>query len=251
MTREYARLFSIIMLNNRIGFLWYLIFPLAAFFVYNYNWLVSKPDLHSFYFHTSIFTSYITFAMSIDVTTSLIGMRENGFLKMFKFVSGTKYPIIFGKILSQQVFIITAILIFSFVISLFVLQDYKGILYFVISSIISSLCGAIPITFFFLSLMLFSIKQDSLFAVINILMFVFLVLTATNFSHSVSWGILLLYLNPLELARGINLMITGLLSGETFNNFGLEAVIGGVGIYLVIGLISMKFTRYVSFTNRT
>ncbi|MCE5168303.1 hypothetical protein LQV63_03100 [Paenibacillus profundus] len=212
---------------------------------------MSGPDAYSFYFQASMFLAYITFVMSIEVTTSLISMRENGFLKMFKFVSGNKYPMIFGKIITQLSFLTLSILLFSLVISLFSLSNTADIILFIVCSLVTSLCGAIPAMFFFLVLMIFPMKQESLVTILNMLLLVFLLVTANNLAHSMSWGIILLYINPLELVRALNLLITEFITGEQYDNFSMAYILFGLILYIIIGFFGMRYMRIVSSTNRT
>lgn len=249
--REYIRLYAKITLNQKVSFLWYLLLPLILFFVYHYNWIMTWPETSFFQYQASMFLAYITFVMSIEVTTSLIRMREDGFLKMFAFVSGTKYPMIIGKVFTQLSFLILSILIFSLVTSLCSLHNPTDIILFMISSVVAGLIGAIPIMFFFLILMIFPMKQESLVTVLNMLLLVFLIVTANNLSQSLSWGILLLYINPLELVRALNLLIAEFISGKEFMNFGSAHIVFGLILYMIIGLLGMRYTRIVSSTNRT
>lgn len=249
--KEYFRLYTKITLSNRIGFVWYLVFPLAAFFIYNYNWIQSKPDIQSFYIHTSMFTSYIIFIMSVDVTINLISMRESGFLKMFKFVSGSKSAMIFGKILNQLTFLLLTTLIFCVITGLSMLDNLTDASIYIICSLLTSLLAAIPLTFFFLILLLFPIKQESLVTILNILIFILLFVSAKNLAHSASWGPVLLYLNPLDLVRSITFLVTETITGESFQNFGLLSIGTAVLFYFILGFISLKQMKITSPTQRT
>ncbi|MDT2292554.1 hypothetical protein P7H15_06010 [Paenibacillus larvae] len=251
MIKEYFRLYTKITLTNKVGFLWYLVFPLVAFVVYHYDWINSKPDIQSFYVQTSMFIAYIIFVMSIDVTTSLIAMRETGFLKMFKFVSGSKSAMIMGKILNQLAFLLLATLIFSVITGLMMLDDLKDAGIFVICSLFSSLFASIPVTFFLLILLLIPIKQESLVTILNILLFALFFITAKSLSHSASWGILLLYLNPLELIRSLTFLVTEIITGNSFHNFGLLSIGTAGSAYFILGLFSLKWMKITSPTQRT
>ncbi|MEK3826567.1 hypothetical protein [Paenibacillus sp. FSL K6-1558] len=44
-TREYFRLFTKMMLSNKVAFVWYLLFPLIAFFIFNYQWFTQEPEI--------------------------------------------------------------------------------------------------------------------------------------------------------------------------------------------------------------
>lgn len=250
--REYNILFTKMMLNNKIGFVWYLVFPLVVFFVYNYNFFIEKPSDDSFYIQSSFFLSYIVFTMSIEVATTLIAMRENGFLKTFTFISGNKYSIIIGKASTQLLFLVTASLIFSFTTSVFVLDSIDKILLYILSTFISTLIGAVSLSLFFLILMLVPIRQESLITILNISMLVLFFITVRGFSHSFSWGVFLLYLNPLELVRSVAIFITSLMAKEiSLPNFPVYLIISSVISYIVVGLISLKFIKVNSKTTRT
>ncbi|MGG4196541.1 hypothetical protein ABEW50_24230 [Paenibacillus jamilae] len=94
-------------------------------------------------------------------------------------------------------------------------------------------------------------KQESLVTVLNMLLLVFLIVTANNLSQSLSWGILLLYINPLELVRALNLLIAEFITGKEYMNFGYAHIVFGLILYTAIGLLGMRYTRIVSSTNRT
>lgn len=250
--REYNILFTKMTLNNKIGFIWYLVFPLIAFFVYNYNFFSETPSGNTFYLQTSFFLSYIVFTMSIEVATTLIGMRENGFLKTFTFISGNKYSIILGKVSNQLAFLIVASLIFSFVTSVCILDSLNKIILFILSTLISTFVGAVPLSLFFLIFMLVPIKQEALITILNISLLVLFFVTAKDFSHSFSWGVILLYLNPLDLVRSVTLLITNLINHEIIiTNFPTNLILSGIVLYIIVGLVSLKFIKVNSKITRT
>lgn len=249
---EYFRLFTIIMLNNKVGFVWYLIFPLVAFFGFNYAWITTKPDLETFHLNSSLFLSYITFAMSMDVTTNLIAMRENGFLKMFKFVSGSKYAIALGKLFNQMVFLLLSVFLFSCITGIVFLNSVSDFTIYLLISLIACFVGALLVSLFSLILMLLPIKQESLTTILNMLLFTLFFLSANGFSSAnLQYGFILVFINPLDYIRNLTFLTGDLLGIIHFEHLGaLYIILIGVA-YLFIGLIGLKNFNIVSRTSRT
>lgn len=52
------------------------------------------------------------------VSISLLAHRENNFLKMFKFISGSVVPVVWGQILAQIFFLLVNITVFTGITSL-------------------------------------------------------------------------------------------------------------------------------------
>ncbi|MCG7379220.1 hypothetical protein MH215_19665 [Paenibacillus sp. ACRSA] len=249
-TYEYLRLFVKMMLSNKIAFVWYLIFPLVAFLIFNYSWFDSRPTTIDFYIQTSFFISYITFVMSIDVATHLITLRENGFYKMFKFISGSKYPFIWGKALNQVLFIIATIFLVSFVTGVMFL-DPAQLVTFLITAIVSCILGSIILILLTLVLMLIPIRQESLNAVISMSLLVLFFVSAKGFAYSTEYSFLFVLLNPLEYVRNITFIFADWFTGHSF----AHESIGVVGIisacYVICGLIALKLVNVISRTHRT
>lgn len=249
-TREYVRLYAKMSLNNKIGFVWYLVFPLIIFFSANYQYVYGATDIYAFYHQCSLFLAYITFAMAVEVTTSLIGMRENGFFKMFKFISGSTYPIFIGKMINQLLFLIASIFIFSLITGLFSLRVLGNVVFFLFSSILVSVAAAVPVMLIFLTIMLVPIRQEVLITTLNILLFVFIVLAANQVVFSVPWGYILMYLSPLEFIRALYLYFVESIMNKPYSIHPMHLVVGTL-IYSGLGLISMRYIRTVSPTYRT
>ncbi|WP_150272754.1 hypothetical protein [Paenibacillus tepidiphilus] len=248
---EYFRLFTVMMLNNKIGFVWYLIFPLVAFFVYNYSWIATKPQIETFYLNSSLFISYISFTMSIDVTTNLIAMRENGFLKMFKFVSGSKYAIVIGKYLNQLFFLLLAVLIFTVTTGTVFLDNTHDFLNYIGISLLACLLGALTVSLFLLILMLLPIKQESLTTILNMLLFVLFIASANDLSSLTHYGAILVLLNPLDYIRNLTFLIGNWISGMNFTHISTANIIAIGCIYILSGLIGLRYFKIVSVAART
>ncbi|WP_179283044.1 MULTISPECIES: hypothetical protein [Paenibacillus] len=250
-TCEYFRLYTKMMLSNKIAFVWYLLFPLIAFFIFNYNWFTVGPNLNEFYIQTSVFISYIIFVMSIDVSTSLISLRESGFFKMFKFISGSKYPIIWGKALNQIVFLLLTILLFSLVSGLIFLSSVQQIALFILVSLTSCLLGSVMVILLTLVLMLIPVRQESLSAVISMSLLVMFFLSAKGLAYSTDYGFILVFLNPMEYVRNLTFLLAEWFTNMPYPHLDITNMVVITLFYMICGVIALRFIKVVSRTHRT
>lgn len=236
------------MIRSKFALIWYLILPLVLFFIYNLPWVSNIPDSYTFFYQSSLFISYITLVMSIDVTTSLISLRESGFLKMFKFVSGSKYSMILGKLITQIFFLLLAILIFSLITGVIFLSDIN-ILRFIFTVLVASLIGGLSVSLLLLNLMFLPIKQESLLALLNISLLIMFLLSANN--QALQLGYLLIFINPLEYIRNLTFIFAEMFTGMDFNHFNSKYIIFISCAYLILGIAAIKWINIKSPTYRT
>lgn len=250
-TREYFRLFTKMMLSNKVAFVWYLFFPLIAFFIFNVQWFTQEPEINEFYIQTSVFVSYIIFVMSIDVTTNLISLRESGFFKMFKFISGSKYPIIWGKALNQMVFLFLTILLFSLVTGVIFLDSFRQVALFLAVSLTSCILGSVMVILLTLVLMLLPVRQESLNAVISMSLLVMFFLSAKGLAYTTEYGLYLVFINPMEYVRNLTFLIAEWFIDSPFPHLSVINMSFITLCYVTCGLIALKFVKVISRTHRT
>ncbi|EOS56872.1 hypothetical protein [Paenibacillus barengoltzii] len=248
---EYVRLFAIMTMNHKIGFLWYLVFPLFLFFVYHAPWLMQQPEEDTFIHQSSLFISYITLVMSVEVTTSLISLRETGFLKMFKFVSGSKNGVILGKLISQLVFLILMILLFTAITGTLYLNSYAHFLPFVMTALTSSLIGGLAVSLFVLNILFLPVRQEALMTLLNISVLVMFLISANSDSLPFPLGHVMAFINPLEYVRNLTFVFAEWFTGQPISHLSSVYLFLITGLYMGLGTTGFKWIKIVSPTYRT
>ncbi|SIS45204.1 hypothetical protein [Salimicrobium flavidum] len=139
---EYFRLFMIEAATNKIAFFWTLVLPLTFMIVNSMDWFGSPPE--NYISILAAYWAYLVLITSMNgVGMGLLVYRDNGFLKMFSFLSGSHQPVVLGKIMAQYVFMVVNMLVFTIVVSLLFRLDLLMVL------------GVGMLTAFFLSIPLF------------------------------------------------------------------------------------------------
>lgn len=248
---EYMRLFFKMTLSNKITFFWSLFLPIVIFLMSRYPWLWNPPSLDEFYFQVSVFIAYIVFVLSIDTAIQLIRLRENGSMKVFKFISGSKYTVIWAQIFNQLITLIATSFLFSTVIGILFIHQSVEVMLFILISILVSVLIAPILCLFFLWLMVLPIKQESLVTVLNIVLLVFFLISANNLSLPTSLGMVTFWINPLEVVREAVFWLTNYIAGTSIKTHSLLLTILILCIYAIVGIFSMRATPIVSQTQRT
>ncbi|WP_017812659.1 hypothetical protein [Paenibacillus shenyangensis] len=247
---EYIRLFTKMLISNKFSLGWYLLFPNIIFFFTHYNWLSSPPDPEVFYLHTSVFTAYIIFLLSIDAPLNLIRLRENGALKVFKFISGSKYSIILSQLITQFIAMVIAMLLFAVLAGGLILPHWSDILLFMAVLMLACTIAAPALSLFFTWLLLLRVKQESLFTMVSILLLLFFLISANNFALPGWAGMLILLINPLEVVRQIMYMLSNGLIHTSMPVHDQLLIFIILFFYILIGILSMRAIRVTSSTGR-
>ncbi len=249
--KEYILLFFKMIISSKITFLWYLILPTALFFFSHYNWFLNKPQSGEFYFQFSVFIAYIIFVLSLDASVSLIRLRETGAFKVFKFISGSKYVVIWAQVLTQIMTMIMACLIFSGFIGIIFIRNPIEFVMLISVVLLVVLITALPLSLFFLSLLLLPIKQESLITILNIIILCFFLISANNFKLPDKFQIIMLIFNPLEVIRQIIFELSNVIIQTSIPVHSFLLTMCILIVYLIIGVSSMPYIKVSSITQRT
>ncbi len=151
--------------ENKVALIWSLGLPLGLMVLNNKN-VILHPVHRELAQFISTYWGYMMVANAINgVGLSLLIMREKGFLKMFRFISGSVSPIVIGTYLTQLVFVtISSLMVTCAAMILF--RSYSPIL--LIACVINSLVSMVPISMFISWIPVLSVREDSLSPILNI-----------------------------------------------------------------------------------
>lgn len=251
MMTEYMRLFGKMIISNKFSLIWYLLFPNVLFFFSHYNWLADSPTVDLFYVQTSVFAAYIVFLLSIDASMNLIRLRENGALKVFRFISGSRYTIVIAQVLTQMIAMLMAVLLFALIVGMLILHNVQDTLLFASVLLLTCLIAAPALSLFFMWLLLLRVKQESLFTTVSVLILLFFLISANNFMLPGWLNTIALFINPLEMVRQIIYSISNALIHISMPAHYLLLLVIIWVVYVVIGLLSIRAMRVSSAAQRT
>lgn len=233
-------LFNKDVFHNKIAYLWTLLVPLIIMVFNNMNWLTNIPKLKEFQDTLYIYWSFIILITATNgVGISLIILRDNGFMKMFYFIAGGKYPIVFGKLLSQWLFVSINIIIFT-LISAGLFQ--QKILYFLLISLVVALIVPIPTFLAFLWISSLPFKQENVAPIFTILTVVLINLTSM-FKPIFSISPASFVLNMSEIAGSI-------VFSRGIQMEGMSILFVEIFVYMIIGGLSYKYISILPKTGR-
>ncbi|WP_010632576.1 hypothetical protein [Sporolactobacillus vineae] len=181
------------------------------------------------------------------VTNALLGsgpaiivLREEQFMKMFRFISGSQFTIIYAKFLAQLFILLLSVLILDLLCSvLFFLPFF----YLIVVSLVMVIVCYIPVYLLFLIIGTFKIRQETALPLINILVLVFVYLTNMGSDQS-SNGLLTMFLtavNPIQYSEQTGSFLLSLTRpGHLEGSSPLLFILGTALIYLLIGLYALK-----------
>jgi len=242
---EYFLLFSKENLVNKLAMFWTLFLPIIFIIINNLSWFEEVPE--SSFQTITIFWSFIILISALNgVGISLLINRENGFLKVFSFVSGSTKPIIFGKVFAQFVYLILNLVVFTSVISLLFglnLISLLGIC-LVVSVIVS-----IPVFLMTLWVPTLPIKQESIAPVLTLVNLMFIYLSTITFDSRLLTTLHAL-VNPALLIRIFSEGIYNLFYGNGDVFFQILCALTILAIYTIIGLFLVKHIKVTSNKQR-
>ncbi|WP_046216343.1 hypothetical protein [Paenibacillus wulumuqiensis] len=247
---EYIRLFAKMLISNKFSLGWYLLFPNILFFFSHYSWLVSSPAPELFYLHTSVFAAYIIFLLSIDGPLNLIRLRENGALKVFKFISGSKYTVILSQLVTQFAAVLIAMLLFATLVGTLILPHFSDIFLFMAVMLVACIIVTPALSLFFIWLLLLRVKQESLFTMVSILLLLFFLISTNDFTLPGWLGTLTLFVNPFEVARQIMYMLSNELIHTSMPVHHPLLILIILLVYIIVGFMSMRAISVTSVAGR-
>lgn len=241
----FSELFLKYILANKLTFFWVLLLPLGLLIWNNYDWLYSKPKVELYLRTIPMFWSFIiVMTVTNGYATSLVMMRENGFLKFFRFIAGSKYTVVLGHLLSQLSVLLVNIALFTLFTSL--IFGFSILLCFI--AILTALVTFVPVCLFFSWLIALPYREETITPIISVS--VILLVYSTNFISSVSLKSLLMFVHPVQFVIQMSNVIFSVfgLPYEAYGNplFLLVATI----VYVLIGLIALKHMKIYSASSR-
>ncbi|MBB5146247.1 ABC-2 type transport system permease protein [Cerasibacillus quisquiliarum] len=228
---QYVYIFNKQNVYNKIGFFWFLALPILFFFIRfnafkNNNMDIEMLNFIHIYWGFMLLTTVLS-----GVLLAIIQYRDSGFLKSFTFLSGNKHVIIFGKLLSQLLYIVVLTTVFNLIISVVYKIDFSQLF---LKGLLTMLIAFIPICFSMLWMVIIPVNANNIAPIGTILLILFLYLA--NFGiETHSYFLYFMYsLNPVVYLSNILNML---------NDFSFEIVIINALttlIYLIIGFFSLK-----------
>lgn len=232
---EYYILFTKEIFINKVAIFWSFIFPLIFMLINNVSWFTEVPE---YFFNTlSLFWSFIILITAINgVGISLFISRENGFLKVFSFVSGSSLPIIIGKVFSQFTFLLVNITFFTVIVSiLFKLNIIQLVL---ISSIVCFILG-IPVFMVMLWIPILPFRQESIVPAFTLFNFLLIFLATLEFKNPIL-SFIFTILNPAAISNNLFKYFYDLFNHESYLTVDQIYIFISIFLYLVIGFILAK-----------
>lgn len=231
------RVFGFFILNlkmllfEKVAFVWSVVFPLFIALVMQKNILDSTSnnlDMIKYIFWFWAFIIISTFLNGIGLQTARL--KESGSLKTYTLIAGSKYPIMLGIVLTQVIFAILSLVLFTTIVTLiYSVFSLKILMLMVIIVIIS-----IPLAFATFSVALLPVQFSSISTILNILMYpIFLV--AINVDMKNVW--LLEMFNPFKFIYEISLNM-----GSFFGLFDHEFLY----VQFIIPLLFFGFVGYIA-----
>ncbi|WP_231922786.1 hypothetical protein [Mammaliicoccus stepanovicii] len=210
-------------MKDKITLIWILLLPIFLIVI---NLFVSGEILKSMdqkLTAIALFLSFITMMILLNgIAIEIANIREQGALKSYVMLAGSKYPFLFAIILSQMIVLFISLEVMTILTSLVLnIFSLKLLLYVVIYTIL-----LLPISVIFLAIALLPFKASSLATISSIITIIFY-----YFSNSHLYGFE--WLNPLYFFRSFGLLIL-----NNFTDFnGLILLI--YVLYFLIGYISL------------
>lgn len=247
------KLFSLIEFESRLAledklvFLYTLIFPAAYFLVVSWNNFAAGDQLSDSDITSSLFSfwGYIMVVGVVNQMTMVIfQMRENNFLKMYTFIAGDKRLIYYANLIPQTIILQVEIALF----------DLLAVVIYRPNSQLLQLMGAcwlmnfliIPVVAFFTSVILImplKLKTVSLF----LTGYVLAALLLASFSfHSLLLTVILTLINPVDFQQNAYLLLVNHV--HFLGNILMLTVIGL--IYVILGNVIIAKMSLASRTSR-
>ncbi|MBN8194216.1 hypothetical protein JI667_18965 [Bacillus sp. NTK074B] len=245
---EFFLLYNKEVFYNKIAYLWTLLIPLGLMIINNRSWIASPPSIEEY--QTTLFF-YWSFMILITATSgvgiALLIVRDNGFLKMFKFISGSKMAVILGKMESQWFFIFVNLLFFNLVTSLLF---HQPVFHTLSIAFLVALIVPLPVFFLFLWIASLPLKSETIAPVFTLL--IFPMIYAAGYIQEISNPIISFFawLNPASLIVNTSSVIAGLVSNLQINTLPLLSSLTGILFCIIIGNISYKMIGITSKSAR-
>ncbi|WP_232695394.1 ABC transporter [Brevibacillus daliensis] len=239
---------KIVIREGVLGLVWAVLVPIIIFISLNINWFDHKQTITEALPFLCAFWAYITVnTFLFGVAFRIIIFRENGFLRCFTYIGGSKAPIILGLLFLQIVHGLINIAFFTSVVSsvfgypLFLLVEIATVTFLVVS---------IPLIGLMLSLTTLSLQTSTLYSIAN--MFMLPAMFIALYRGTISNGFLefIFRLTPVEFVYNTALNISDIMLVQS-NGYTLFGLLSVSLIYLICGIFSWKRIKLISVTTRT
>ncbi|WP_368986634.1 hypothetical protein NST54_04670 [Caldifermentibacillus hisashii] len=246
---ELTKVFLKNSLDNKSQFILTLIFPLI-FLIWN-NYSLLFKDISDGVFYNLLF-NYLSFITIMHVMSgfsiSLLAYKENGFLKMFKYVIGSKNVIIISNFIAQSITLLSTLLVFTIAASIMFMKFsllFKALLVVILSLLVC----IIPISMLFLWIPALNVRLATISPITT------LIAIALTFLSSLSTGRnnipeYLLLLNPVKLFTETLDSIYNLVFKGVFDPLYSVTIVVILLIYIVFGLTFTKKIGVLSSLSR-
>ncbi|GGK07415.1 hypothetical protein GCM10007063_32450 [Lentibacillus kapialis] len=249
MLLEYTKLFSKIAFRNKIGTIITLILPIILMFISNSKWLDESPSSHELLSVIAMWWGYII-SMSVinGVAVNQIELREQGFLKQFKFISNSIIPIFIGNVISQFIFTFVSLIIFCSVV---VIAFGGSLAELTLVSCLTLIIITLPLSLYLSWVPSLPIKQETISSLVTLIIFPLLFLT-TIFFNSESFLSYLLLLNPVELTQQLSKILLNQLFNYNLNvEFPIVSIFLLLALYIVIGVYFLPRIKIATIKTRS
>jgi len=189
---EYFKIFNKQVFYNKFAYIWSLAIPIV-FLIFNSLNAEEAMTYGEFAYSTLFFWSYMILITASDgIGMGLLIMRDSNFLKMYAYISGSKLPIILGKVFSQLFFLWVNMVVF---LSFSAIIHQQPILSLLFTSVLLLIPVALPIYFLFVIPATWRVRAASLgpMLTLSVILFVNVINIRLDTGTLIDYAI---YLNP-------------------------------------------------------
>jgi ABC-2 type transport system permease protein len=246
---ELTKIFLKNSLDYKSLFILTLIFPLIFLIWNNYSLLFKDISDDVFYNLLFNYLSFITIMYIMSgFSISLLAYKENGFLKMFKYVIGSKNVIIISNFIAQSITLFLTLLVFT-IVACIMFMKFSLLFQTVLVVILSLLVCLIPISMFFLWIPALNVRLATISPITS------LIAIALTFLNSLSTGNnniseFLFLLNPVKLFTETLDSIYNLVFQGIFDPLYSVTIVVILLIYTMFGLSFTKKIEVLSSLSR-
>lgn len=241
---EFFLLYNKEMFFNKFAYLYTLALPLVIVLLRHFDWFKDSPTWTVFQSAMIQFFAIMIVLTAINgIGISLLNQRESGFLKMYTFLSGQKFPVIFGRLMSQWFFLTLNMFAASLMMAM---VFHQPLLKTVLMTGLLALIVPLPVFACSLLIAALPLKPETMTPLGTILIFaVFVFIDVFELTDNRLLAFFS-FLNPANLILNEARFLTGSASDGTI---GLS-ILTGILVYIVVGYVAYQRLSITSKTNR-
>ena len=233
-------------LDNKVVFIYTLVFPGFFFLYMNINLLTSNTALNLFEI-SKIFMPYWSYIIVVNILNNVVmetlSYRESGFYKIMTYVIGNKFSMYFSILLVQL--FLTLIQLMSFTI-IFMMLIHSFHFELIVHCIVLLLITYLPVNLFLFQIINYKLKKDTIG--IFSTMVLFLMFFLLKFDNQNLFLSVLIYLNPLKYTNSVAAYLVNLV--DPIYNVNIFALIITSCIFMIIGVFNLKLFSINPYENR-